>query len=459
MTLTPGGPPRGRRAVFRSVLAGLASSALLGVPAPSIAASISGHHALAEVAEVPASFIGLSYETSELLGTRLSPGNTELAALCRRLGTEGVLRLGGNSSDRARAHPSPAALSRLAGFLRATGWSLIYGLDLGNGTKAQAAAEAASVAEAAGAALIAFQIGNEPDIFAPGLRPPGWSIPDYLAEWHGFAEAVRRRVPAARFAGPDIAGKGAWMRPFALHADPRPVLLTRHFYPEGPGYSPAVTVARLMASAGGLAEAMGWAERAASATGLPPPGLPLRMTETNSVYVGGRFGVSDTLAAAAWGANLMFRLAAAGWVGINFHTRAESAYTPLGAERGGLPIARPLYYGMLFFAEARPRRVSLATLRDSPTTVAAYAIEGTDSHPSLALINMNPKQSARITLPIPQDAILLRLTARSPAATSGVTLGGAEVANDAAWNPRPERLAANGVIDLPPCNAVLVTER
>jgi hypothetical protein len=411
----------------------------------------SGHRA---PAEVPAGFIGLSYETSELLGTRLSPGNTELVALCRRLGPEGVLRLGGNSSDRDRVHPSPAALSRLAGFLRATGWSLIYGLDLGNGTKAEAAAEAESVAEAAGAALIAFQIGNEPDIFTPILRPSGWSIPDYLAEWHGFAEAVRHRVPAARFAGPDIAGKGAWMMPFARHADPRPVLLTRHFYPEGPGDSPAVTIARLMASGGGLAEAMGWAERAASATGLP-----LRMTETNSVYLGGRFGVSDTLAAAAWGANLMFRLAAAGWVGVNFHTRAESAYTPLGAERDERPIARPLYYGMLLFAAARARRVSPAALRDCPAAVAAYAIEGARSHRRLALINMNPKRSARIALSPARGASLLRLTARSPAATSGVTLGGAEVANNGAWNLRPERLAANGVIDLPPCNAVLVTER
>ena len=431
--------PRGRRAVFRSALAGLASSALPGVPA-------------AAVPNVPASFIGLSYETSELLGTRLSPGNTELVALCRRLGTKAVLRLGGNSSDRDRAHPSPAAIGRLAGFLRATGWSLIYGLDLGNGTKAQAAAEAEMVAEAAGPALIAFQIGNEPDIFAPGLRPRGWSIPDYLAEWHDFAAAVRSRVPAARFAGPDIAGKGAWMMPFATRADPRPVLLTRHFYPEGPGYSPSVTIARLMASGGGLAEAMGWAERAASAAGLP-----LRMTETNSVYLGGRFGVSDTLAAAAWGANLMFRLAAAGWVGVNFHTIAGSAYTPLGAETGGLSIARPLYYGMLFFAEARPRHVAPAALRDSPAPVAAYTIEGTDSHRRLALINMSPKQSARLALPDMRGANLLRLAASSPAATSGVTLGGAEVANDASWHPRPERVGANGMLDLPPCNAVLVT--
>ena len=420
-----------------------------------MAASASGHHA----PDVPASFIGLSYETSELLGTRLSPGNSDLVALCRRLGTEGVLRLGGNSSDRARAHPGPAAIGRLAGFLRATGWSLIYGLDLGNGTKAEAAQEAEMVAEAAGPALIAFQIGNEPDIFTPRLRPRGWSIPDYLAQWHGFAEAVRRRVPAARFAGPDIAGIGSWMKPFAVHADPRPVLLTRHFYPEGPGYSPAVTIPRLMASGSGLAEAMAWAEQAARASGLPPLGLPLRMTETNSVYEGGRFGVSDTLAAAAWGANMMFRLAAAGWVGVNFHTIAGSAYTPLGAETGRLSIARPLYYGMLFFAAARARHVAPAALRDSPAPVAAYAIEGTDSHRRLALINMSPERSARMALPVAQGASVLRLTARSPAATSGVTLGGAQVANDAAWHPRVERLAANGVVALPPCNAVLVTER
>lgn len=426
-------PPRGRRAV----LAGLASSAFLGAAASAAAPKI------------PAGFVGLSYETSELVaGTRLSPENAALVGLFRRLGPHGVLRLGGNSSDRARAYPSEAAISRLAGFLRVTGWSLIYGLDLGNGTREEAAQEAALVAAAAGPALIAFQIGNEPDLFASGLRPRGWSVADYLAAWRRFAEAVRGRVPAARFAGPDIAWNDAWMMPFATGAYPRPVLLTRHFYPVGPGSSPAVTIARLLGSGPALAASIAPAERAARACGLP-----VRMAETNSVYQGGRPGVSDTLAAAAWGAELMFRLAAAGWSGVNFHTRPAQPYTPLGEQGPGWTIARPLYYGMLLFAASRARRVAPVSFPG----LAAYAIEGRDRARRVALINMSPERIEQVALPAAPGAILLRLAAPSPAATAGVTLGGAMVANDGAWRPRLERAGPGGVIDLPPCHAVLVT--
>jgi hypothetical protein len=418
----------------RAVLAGLAATAVAGMPrAPAI----------------PSRFIGLSYETGELAkGALFSSQNHVLVALFRRLGSAGLLRLGGNSSDRDRAPPSAAAIARLAGFLRATGWSLLYGLDLGNGTPRQAADEAHAVAEAAGPALMAFQIGNEPDLFAPALRPRGWDVGDYLGEWRRFATAVLRRVPGARFAGPDIAGNGAWMMPFAALRDPRPVLLTRHFYTEGPASSPSVTIARMLASAGALAAAMRPAEQAARAAGLP-----LRMAEINSVYEGGRPGVSDTLAASAWGADLMFRLAAAGWSGVNFHTRPARPYTPLGEATAGRPIARPLFYGMLLFARSRAHRVAALPVRDAPA-VSGYAIEGRDIRRRLAFVNMSPRDTVRVALPDIAATRLLRLAASSPAATS-VTFGGAEVANNGAWRPNFEPIA-RGTVTLPPCHAVLV---
>jgi hypothetical protein len=420
----------------RTVLAGLAATAVAGVP-----------HAPA----IPPRFTGLSYETSELVtGTLFSSENQALVALFRRLGKKGLLRLGGNSSDRDHAHPSAAAIARLAGFLRATGWSLLSGLDLGNGTPREAADEARVVADAAGPALLAFQIGNEPDLFAQKLRPRGWNVGDYLGEWRRFAAAVVRRVPAARFAGPDIAGNGSWMMPFAMLRDPRPILLTRHFYAEGPASSPSVTIARMLGSAGKLAAAMRPAEAAARVSGLP-----LRMAETNSVYEGGRPGVSDTLAAAAWGADLMFRLAAAGWSGVNFHTRPARPYTPLGEPTAGRPVVRPLFYGISLFARSRAHRVSALPVRDAPA-VSGYAIEGRDRRRRFAFINMSPHDAARIALPGNVAATrLLGLAASSPAATSGVTLGGAEVTNDGVWRPNFEPIT-RGTVELPPCHAVLV---
>jgi hypothetical protein len=63
-------------------------------------------------------------------------------------------------------------------------------------------------------------------------------------------------------------------------------------------------------------------------------GLPYRIVETNSVYDGGQPGVSDTLGAALWGLELMFEAAAAGAVGVNFHTGAHSPYTPIARSAG-----------------------------------------------------------------------------------------------------------------------------
>jgi hypothetical protein len=178
------------------------------------------------------------------------------------------------------------------------------------------------------------------------------------------------------------------------------------------------------------------------------------MAETNSVYGGGRPGVSDTLAAAVWGTELMFRLAAAGWNGVNFHTRPACSYTPLGEPTGGRPVARPLYYGMLLFAQSRPRRVAALPVRNS-AAVSAYAIEGRDHRRRFAFINMSPYEPAHVALPDTATK-LLRLAASSPAATSGVTLGGAEIANDGAWHPAFEPVAAHGMVELPPCHAILV---
>jgi hypothetical protein len=87
---------------------------------------------------IPENFLGLSFETvGLLLDEILLPENRSFISLVRRLGTKGVIRIGGNSSDRPslrmgltidRTH-----IEHLAAFLSATGWQLIYGLDLGSG--------------------------------------------------------------------------------------------------------------------------------------------------------------------------------------------------------------------------------------------------------------------------------------------------------------------------------------
>ena len=99
---------------------------------------------------IASDFTGLSYESAILSpGTYFTPDNSTLIALLRALGA-GVLRIGGNTSERTvwasgrTAGPesipiTPDAIDRLAATLRVVGWKLIYGLNLARGTPHEAA--------------------------------------------------------------------------------------------------------------------------------------------------------------------------------------------------------------------------------------------------------------------------------------------------------------------------------
>ena len=162
--------------------------------------------------EIPPDFIGLSYEKAALDLPLFDANDTALVRLFRRLGP-GVLRVGGNSVDRTLWDPegsglrkglvAPADVSRLARFLEAADWRIIYGLNMGTSSP-QAMADEASAARAAfGNRLIAFEIGNEPDLYhANGLRAPDYTYGDFLKEWENDARVISSAAPDASFTGP-----------------------------------------------------------------------------------------------------------------------------------------------------------------------------------------------------------------------------------------------------------------
>ena len=244
---------------------------------------------------IPENFLGLSFDTIDLLLDRiLLPENRSFISLVRRLGTKGVIRIGGNSSDRPslrmgltirRTH-----IEHLAAFLSATGWQLIYGLDLGSGKAEQAAAEAEMIAQIVGPKLLAFQFGNEPDGFRVDIRKSNYNPLDYIAEWREFLKALRTRVPGAPLAGPDISFDTSWLAPFIHAFGSEVVCLTCHYYSEGPASSPGVTMEKMLGSGEALAKIID------SVAGYTAgSGLKVRMAESNSVYEGGKPGISDTL--------------------------------------------------------------------------------------------------------------------------------------------------------------------
>src|SRR5215510_6934494 len=476
----------------RAVLRGMAAAAA-GLLARSRARAQAEANALLTVDDrdagrpIAPDFVGLSYETAILAaGDYFTPDNASVLGLIGRLGANGVLRIGGNTSERAvwrgegaptaPAAPgsfviTPASIDRLAATLRILGWKLVYGLNLARGTPEEAAAEAADVARALGDNLIAFQIGNEPDGFGrwTAVRPQSYDVAVYLAEWRVFLAVVRARVPDARFAGPDVAAATDWVGTFAAARPEGLVLLTRHYYADGPAGAPHVSLERLLRSDGQIAPVLDELARTGHAHGLP-----WRIIEANSVYDEGQPGVSDTLGAALWGLELMFQAAAAGGAGVNFHAGVhnrrpadDKAYTPIARGEAGRYRARPLYYAMLMFALAARGVLFPVRLATDMHALAAFAVRAQDGNLRVCLINKDFARGARVHIDAGRSfaaASVMRLVGPSVDATSGIALGGESVDDFGRWAPvvhDESRATAMGemVVQVPAASAALVSLR
>jgi hypothetical protein len=430
-----------------------------------------------------------------------------------------VLRLGGNTSetcwlrvDESTAAPvleakseangenwmpqelfpiDAVAVDRLAEFLRAADWQVIFGLNFGHNTPERAAREAEYVASKIGDRLLYFQVGNEPDLYHNAVnktRPANWGFDDYMREWLALAEAISARVPSAKFGGPDVAANSGWIGKFASVAaaklGSKLVAVTGHYYAEGPPDDPRMTTERLLRndpSIGQRTKAI--AEEAAK------DGLVYRMTEGNSCYRGGKPGMSDAFAAALWGGDYMLELATNGCAGVNLHGGSRSAlraslgnhmpgeklaeaqtsnrragyYTPIAGEVTDGFTARPIYYGMLLanqFAGGQVRPVKLAADRVNAT---AYACEK-GGQLRAAVFNKDAGKDLAVGLRVPNGtkaAKVWRLTGPALDAKSDVMLAGAEVSAATTWSPAAVETLRAGegggmVLEVPRASAALV---
>ncbi len=188
--------------------------------------------------------MGLSYEKSAMTYSYFHPSNRHMIALFRLLG-DGVLRIGGGSVDQVmwttaatgtHLQVTPVEIKALAGFLEATGWPCIYGVNFATSTPAQAAEEVAYAVSVLGSNLLGIEIGNEPDEYGvPGNFFAGnWTFEDYLARWNMFRSAILQSAPKVAITGPAVAGGNhitTWTLPFGQEATAAEItLLTQHYY-------------------------------------------------------------------------------------------------------------------------------------------------------------------------------------------------------------------------------------
>jgi hypothetical protein len=388
-----------------------------------------------------------------------------------------VIRIGGNVSDYSLFSPHGNAVSApkatvvneenlraLGGFLHATGWRLIWGLNLGSGSEQNAVEEAQAVTASVKDKLLAFEIGNEPDLFGRGTahRPRNYSYDDYLKEYRRYKAAVRAKLPHAPFAGPDAASATDWVTRFAADEGADLKLLTHHYYRQCAG--PTSTLDKLLYPDPKLNPELKRLETAAKASHVP-----YRICETNSFCGGGQPGVSDTFGASLWMLDYLFTLAWADAAGVNIETGVNqlgfiSSYSPIAKDERGQYAAKPDYYGMLAFARAAGGQ-KLATRYDAAgANLSAYAVLQDSGGTIVTIINKDTSRNVEANISLGQhfrEAHALRLQAPSLQDKTATTLGGATVRNDGQWSPaRTEPLLHDGMacrLTVPAGSAVLVT--
>ena len=419
---------------------------------------------------LPPMLAGLSYEKSKISANTFNAGNTGLIACFTRLGAS-ILRIGGNSVDQTTWTPNgpggtngqvaPSDISALAAFAQATGWRIIYGINLATNTPSSAAAEAAYAASAFGSSLFNFEIGNECDQYAmKGLRPSAYDVSDFITEWSSYASAIRQAVPNAPLSGPaSAANTGTWTVPFASSESSQINLLTQHYYC-GNGQSASSTMSELLAPSSYLLSMLTTLQSAAGSLGISNG---YRLAEANSYYNGGAPGVSDAFGSALWAIDFLMLNAQYGSAGVNFHGGGDGpGYTPI-ADKNGAPVdLRPVYYAMLFVAQIAQGRMYAVNV-NAEVSMTAYAVAGNDGATYLVIINKDPSNAAFATIALgaaASGANSLVLSGAGLSATTGTLLSGATVAANGVWLPNIEPgISASGstlALDVAAASAVLL---
>jgi hypothetical protein len=429
--------------------------------------------------KLPAGYAGFSFEKSHLTNGWFTGTNAPLIALFKLLGSGGFLRLGGGDVDNhhwlatapavtggnTSTDVGTADVDGLAAFLSATGWQVLYGMNLQSETTPDAdVGEATYAASKLGTSLHAFELGNE------------WSGTSLQTRWETFYAAIQAAVPNAPFAGPEGCCGTAYSVSFAQAEASKILLVTYHHYVSGAALANA-TVATLLATDTGLITDTKTMVAAATANNIAEG---FRWGEINTFSGHGKQGVSDAYVSALWGVDDMLTGAQLGAVGVNYHGGGENEngnvctngptsctkpfrYSPIDEANGQVTGAAPLYYAMLFISRAGTGTLLSTTPSFGTLNVTAYSILQSDGSTNVVIVNKDQTNGLNASVDVGAPvttANALYLQGPSLTSTTGVTFAGAGVSATGDWTPNPAyALSAQGnavTVVVPPISAVLV---
>jgi hypothetical protein len=390
-----------------------------------------------------------------------------LAMLRPRDGSRFILRLGGKSANDAYWNtPLPphapswlfeldnSWLTSVSALVRRDRLSILLDLNLPVHSPTMATEFASAVHHALPkGALVGVSVGDEPDLFnhqeALTIEHTATSFPtplnwpetygpwEYRTDYKAYARALEGALPGVPLYGPETASNGVHILPDVMQLRRfRPDVITEHRYPFSLCWKPSSpyypTLPRLLGAGGGMAASLRPVFKIAHSYGVP-----VRVTEMNSISCGGQRSVANTFATALWAPNALFSLMRAGVIGVNWHIRPNLLNAPFQLGPKGI-IPFPELYGLALFQEMLGPRAELFNVTTPPfdaDQVQAWAVRSTLGLRVL-LVNKGSRP-ADVHLetgnPATQGRILV-LRAPGPGADTGISLAGRWIGADARWH-------------------------
>ena len=303
--------------------------------------------------------------------------------------------------------------------------------------------------------IAAFEIGNEPDLFPHnGARLRSYTFQDYTSDFNTWLQALKPVFDGRTWAAGPAFSSAKWSAPTFIREEHGSLALaTQHNYAMNacapPSTAKYASIANLLSPQviSPYVDLMRPIVSAASAYDIPVRVDEMSYMLSCKATASGN-SIRDTFASALWTADVLFELANTGVSGVNFQTNPHhSAGTPATfyVNADGTVSVAPMYYGMMFFAEAVQNHAHFLsanyTHHSGNQNVKIWTTEDDEGNIRIAVINKNLNTSADISVRLPgvieaqqghpmsdlrrfPTARLLRLTAPDASATTGVSLGG-----------------------------------
>jgi hypothetical protein len=402
-------------------------------------------------------FAGFSFEKSHMTDGFFTGTNAPLIAMFKLLGP-GVVRIGANDVDKSIWQPSAtpvkggtttpnvgtADVDALAAFLTATGWKVIYGLNMKASTPAAAVPEAVYVSTKLGASLASFEIGNEISFYSGGV-----GVIQPL--WQTFAVAIQAALPGVALAGPGVYGDINFTSTFTAGEASRAGSADLSLL-SGRGEHESAAVPAPGHRPGG--------RQPITTTGnhreleQDPGRLPLGGDEL--VLRSRRRRRERRIRIGALGHRLHVDHRRVRCGGVNFHGGGQNMdgnvcsngvascikpfrYSPIDEVDSQVTAAAPLFYGMLLVSQAGTGSMLATKASAGNLNFTAYSVAPGDGSTNIILVNKDATSGVNATIDVGAavaTASAVFLQAPSLTATTGLTFAGAGVTPAGAWTPQ-----------------------